>query len=103
MFGTERQHIGHPLALLPEKVSLHATASDGAGAEPRYRLAAAERSYGALGRARRFGIAMPNMVSVPFKTRYPSGAGEFRLLVPQPPRTPGVEGRDAAVYELEIT
>ena len=43
---------------------------------------------------------MPNMVLRPSRTRFASGAGGFHLLVPQPPMTPGVEGRDAAIYKL---
>ena len=42
---------------------------------------------------------MPNMVLRPSRTRFASGAGGFHLLVPQPPMTPGVEGRDAAIYK----
>ena len=69
VFGTEQQHIGHPLVLLPEKVSLHMRQPPTGSA--RSRGIDSRRPSGAtepwVGR-RDSVTAMPNMVSVPFKT-----------------------------------
>ena len=48
-------HRAPPSAATREGELTYATATDGVGAKSRYRLAATERSYGALGRAQRFG------------------------------------------------